>query len=178
MDRLSPNSPGRTASVEFFRLEPLSRLLTVSNDGYDYTDAGVAPEDAPTTARQPSRPQGPEIPVGDTNQLVPSRRAPDDNLRLWTRWIEGGWRPKVPDEESAIPEPLPATPGDTPACAKTQSVVHHAKTRDFEIMHNWTQSAGQDESVFHLNVVHRTAVKAQTATSRERPSIEGHIRWV
>jgi hypothetical protein len=178
MDRLSPWPPRRNASFESLRLEPLSRILTVSNDGYDYTDEGVAPEDAPTTGRQPGRPEKIEPAVGDANRLAPPRRIPDDTLRLWTRWIDGGWRPKVPDEESAIAEPPPATPKNAQVPASVSSTARQQHIRDFEIMHNWTQNMDHDEPVFHLNIVHRTAENVQTATGAQKASIEGHIRWM
>jgi hypothetical protein len=178
MDRLSPRPPRRNASFESLGLEPLSRPLTIANDGYDYTDAGVAPEDAPTTGRQAGRPEKIELPVGDTKQLAPYRRMPDDSLRLWTRWIDGGWRPKVPDEESAIAEPPPATSENAPEPAKTAGTARQQHIRDFEIMHNWTQNMDHDEAVFRLNIVHRAAGNVQTATGAQKASIEGHMRWM
>jgi hypothetical protein len=178
MDLLSPVSPRRNTSFESLRLEPLSRSLTISNDGYDYTDAGVAPEDVPTTGRQAGRPEKTDPPIGNTKQLTSSRRMPDGTLRLLTRRIDGGWRPKVPDEESAMVEPTPAIPENTPSTTKGPKKARQECVHDSEIMHNWTQDKGHDEAIFHLNVVHRPASSVHTATDTQKASVEGHIRWM
>jgi hypothetical protein len=178
MDHLSPTSPRQKASFESLRLEPLSRTLTISNDGYDYTDAGVAPEDAPTTGRQAVRPEKIDPPIGDTKPLAPSRRMPDDSLRVWTRWIDGGWRPKVPDEESAIVEQAQVIAENAPVSANIPSTARQEQIRDFEIMHNWTQNMDHNEAAFHLNIVHRKAGDVQTASGAQKASINGHIRWM
>lgn len=178
MDYLSPTAPRRTASFESFRLEPLSRTLTIANDGYDYTDAGVAPEDTPTTVGQAGGSQQTEPPTGDAKQLASTRRVPDDTLRLWIRWIDGGWRPKVPDEESMIGDRLPAIAANAQVSDNISSTACPQKIRDFEIMHNWTQNTGHDEAVFHLNVVHRSVGNAEPATGLQKASIEGHVRWM
>ena len=178
MDLLSPALPRRNASFESLRLEPLSRTITISNDGYDYTDPGVAPEDAPTTGRQAGLPEKIDPPIGDAKQLAPSRRMPDGTLRLFTRWIDGGWRPKVPDEESAMVEPAPAIPENAPSAANVPKAARQGRVRDSEIMHNWTQDKDHDEAIFRLNVVHRTAGSVHTANDTPKASIEGHIRWM
>jgi hypothetical protein len=170
MDHLSPTSLRRAPSFETFHLEPLSRTLTIANDGYDYTDAGVAPEDAPTTGGQGRQAEGIEPTIRAPRPIAPPYREPDDTLRLWTRWIDGAWRPKLPDEESAAVGPLQIIPGDTANTAR--------KTMDLEIMHNWTQKMEHDESLFYLNVVHRPATNAQNAAGMRKTPIEGHIRWM
>ena len=166
MDHLSPTSPRRAASFESIRLEP----LTIANDGYDYTDAGVAPEDAPTTGRQGRQAETIEPTIRAPRPIAPPHREPDDTLRLWTRWIDGAWRPKLPDEESAAVGPVQMTPADTANTAR--------EIMDLEIMHNWTQKMEHDESLFYLNVVRRTTTNAQTAAGMEKTPIEGHIRWM
>jgi hypothetical protein len=150
--------------------------LTTSNDGYDYTDAGVAPEDAPTTGRQGRQAEGTEPTIRAPRLTGPPHREPDNNLRLWTRWIDGAWRPKLPDEESAAVGPVQMTPGDASGSNDTANIAR--EIRDLEIMHNWTQKMEHDESLFYLNVVDLTATNAQTTTGMEKTSIEGHIRWM
>jgi hypothetical protein len=176
MDHLSPTSRRRATSFESLQLEPLSRTLTISNDGYDYTDAGVAPEDAPTTGLQGRQAESTQPTIRAPKPIASSHREPDDTLRLWTRWIDGAWRPKLPDEESAAVGPLQAAPDDAPGSNDTANIAR--EIRDLEIMHNWTQKTEHDESLFYLNVVHRTAANAPTATAMENTSIEGHIRWM
>jgi hypothetical protein len=176
MDHLSPTPRGRTTSSVSFHLEPLSRTLTISNDGYDYTDAGVAPEDAPTTGRQGRPAESTEPTIRAPKPTVPSHREPDDTLRVWTRWIDGAWRPKLPDEESAAVEPLQVAPDDALGSNDTTNTAR--EIRDLEIMHNWRQETEHDESLFYLNVVRRTAANAQTLTGMEKRSIGGHIRWM
>ena len=166
MDHLSPTSLRRAASFESLHLEPLSRTLTIANDGYDYTDAGVAPEDAPTTGRQGRQAETIEPTIRAPRPIAPPHREPDDTLRLWTRWIDGAWRPKLPDEESAAVGPV----------KMTANIAR--EIMDLEIMHNWTQKMEHDESLFYLNVVRRTATNAQTAAGMEKTPIEGHIRWM
>jgi hypothetical protein len=168
MDYLSPTAPRRTVSFESFRREHLSRTQP-ANDGYDYTDPGVAPENHPTTGKQDGGPQKPEAPIGDAKYLAPTRMVPDDTLHLWTRAIEGRSRPKVPDEESTIVEQVPD---------KTSSTARPGEIRDFEIMHNWTQNMDHDEPVFYFNVVHSSADNAESATGLHRASINKHVRWM
>jgi hypothetical protein len=167
MDHLSPTSLRRAASFDSLHLEPLSRTLTIANDGYDYTDAGVAPEDAPTTGRQGRQAESIEPTIKAPRPAAPPHREPDDTLRLWTRWIDGPWRPKLPDEESTAVGPVQMTPANIAR-----------EIMDLEIMHNWTQKMEHDESLFYLNVVHRTATNTQTAAGMEKTPIEGHIRWM
>ena len=176
MDHLSPMSRRRPTSFESLHLEPLSRTLTISNDGYDYTDAGVAPEDAPTTGPQGRQAKSIGPTIRAPKPIAPSHREPDDTLRLWTRWIDGAWRPKLPDEESAAVEPLQTTPDDALGSNSAANIAR--EIRDLEIMHNWTQKTEHDESLFYLNVVHRAAANAQPTTAMENASIEGHIRWM
>lgn len=171
MDHLSPNSRRRATSFESLHLETLSR--TISNDGYDYTDAGVAPEDAPTTGPQGRLAESTEPTIRAPKPIAPPHREPDDTLRLWTRWIDGAWRPKLPDEESG---PVQAAPSDALGSNDTANIAR--EIRDLEIMHNWTQKTEHDESLFYLNVVHRTPANAQTTAAMENTSIEGHIRWM
>jgi len=173
MDHLSPTSRRRATSFESLQLEPLSRTLTISNDGYDYTDAGVAPEDAPTTGLQGRQAESTEPTIRAPKPIAPSHREPDDTLRLWTRWIDGAWRPKLPDEESAAVGPLQASPGDVLGSNDTANIA-----RDLRITHNWTQKTEHDELLFYLNVVRRTAANAQTTASMGNTPIEGHIRWI
>ena len=176
MDHLSPTSLRHAASFDSFHLEPLSRTLTIANDGYDYTDAGVAPEDAPTTGRQGRQAESTEPTIRAPRPIAPPYREPDDTLRLWSRWIDGAWRPKLPDEESAAVGPMQMTPGDAPGSNDTANIAR--KIMDLEIMHNWTQKMEHDESLFYLNVVDRTLTNAQTAAGMEKTPIEGHIRWM
>jgi hypothetical protein len=178
MDFLSPAPPRRNASFESLRLEQLSRNPTISNDGYDYTDPGVAPEDAPTTGRQASWPERIDPPIGDTKQVAPSRRIPDGTLRLFTRWIDGGWRPKGPDEETAVVEPAPTIPENAPSAADVPKTALHKPVCDSEIMHNWTQDKSHDEAIFHLNIVRRPASNVLTASGTQHASVEGYIRWM
>jgi len=176
MDHLSPMSQRPATSFGSLHLEPLSRTLTISNDGYDYTDAGVAPEDAPTTGPQGRQADSIEPTIRAPKPIAAPHREPDDTLRLWTRWIDGAWRPKLPDEESAAVGPLQATLGDALGSNDTANIPR--EIRDLEIMHNWTQKTEHDESLFYLNVVHRPAANAQRTTAMENTSIEGHIRWM
>ena len=170
MDHLSPTPLRHATSFESLHLEPLPRTLTIANDGYDYTDAGVAPEDTPTTGRQGRQAESIEPTIRVPRPIAPPHREPDDTLRLWTRWIDGAWRPKLPDEESAAVGPVQMTSNDTANIAR--------EIMDLEIMHNWTQKMEHDESLFYLNVVRRTTTNAQTAAGMEKTPIEGHIRWM
>jgi hypothetical protein len=103
---------------------------------------------------------------------------PDGTLRLFTRWIDGGWRPKVPDEEAAVVEPAPAIPENAPSPADVPKTALQERVCDSEIMHNWTQDKSHDEAIFHLNIVHRTASNILAASGTQQASVEGHIRWM
>ena len=103
---------------------------------------------------------------------------PDGTLRLFTRWIDGGWRPKVPDEEAAVVEPAPAMPENAPSPTDGTKTALHKRVCDSEIMHNWTQDKSHDEAIFHLNIVHRTASNVLAASETQQASVEGHIRWM
>lgn len=178
MDHLSPRSPRPPALSESLGAEQLSKTLTVANDGYDYTDAGEAPEDAPTTGRQAGQLQKVESSPGDPKLFASSRRVPESTLRLFIRWIDGGWRPEIPDEESATVQTSLAPGGNAPGSADISNPAAQERISDYEIMHNWTHDKDDDESVFHLNVVHHIPGNVHTAQGPQKVSMEGHIRWM
>lgn len=141
---------------------PLSKTLSIANDGYNYSDAGSAPEDTPTG--EPIRRSQTTVSdeIESYSHLPPSQKYEDIALRIFSRPIEGAWRARVSTT-------LPST---TQRLNEEDS--ESREIRDIEILHNWTREGDRDETHLFLNVLNR----GPPSSVRQVPEKVGHIRWI
>ena len=153
--------------------QPLSRYLSFANEGYNYEDAGSAPEDTPTAAAPlKHRLARSQTDISDDIETslprTDSQRYEHIALRVFSRPIEGSWRTGVPaSEERPRQRPNAQQQPNGPA-----ATAEAANLDDLEILHNWTRQDEHDEVHLRLNV-HKCGPSSLVPATRTEV-----IRWI
>jgi hypothetical protein len=138
---------------------PLTRPSSVANDGYDYYNEGPAPEDKKTEDPVRKSPTNLSDELETHVPISKPRKFDGPALRIFTRPIDGAWRPRVPR----------ASKDDQVTLGSRLS--NHLPVSTLEILHGWTRQDIEDETRLSLTVLDRGPPSTQLVDP-------GHIKWM